>query len=1421
MSRPGSSDSPRPTQPSNAADEDDHTMAEPLDESHEATQVDPTSIDSVNSKVSDPEPTLVSEQADYTIVEADDSPSATLVDAPASHSQSAWGSAETVAANAVVAPTNDDIEHTLADSPPSTASQPLASAVHSPPVFDPQMTLIDSTPATMDAEQNRTEAPFDPDETKFDDSPKKGFVPREPAATIIEPANAGTRGSSAKTGFATSAGATGSRSQQERPLSAPRAEDRYTLVDNFAHGGLGNIWRAEDKSIHREVAFKELLPRALKNKLVVERFIEEAQITGQLEHPGIVPIYDLGYQENGTPFYAMKLVKGTDMDKAITAMHQLPRDSTERQLAFTRLLRQFVAVCQAVAYAHEKGVLHRDLKPLNVMIGEFGETLVLDWGLAKVLDVIGEQMIATDSGGRLDNVDVSASSDDATMAEHEVTGTNPTRGPEKSQAASQTGSSQTGAASIGSSVAGKTEEGTWFRRQVMTDARTADSQTMMGQVLGTVAYMPPEQAEGLVKLFDARTDIYSLGGILYKLLTNQQSAPRGKVHDVLKLVIAGQIKPPCEVDASVPKPLDAICRKAMSRLQDDRYSKALALAADVEAWLADEPVSVFPDPWTTKARRWAKRHRTLVVSSTLTAAVLISGLLLWTFIEANRIDGLRRTALTKSGEARRSLDANDFSKADSLLAEAIGIVQSEPGLSSVTGSLRDQLADVVRLRDAAERERVAAVRAKVVQRLSDADSAINEQNDLPQAKVVLTEVVTLLASEKSLVELREKAGQKLNDVNISLAQLGEVSAAKAQFAKFESSVEQVRVLGSGISGEEAMDDVRRGKELAIETLAIFEIDFENPQQRDARFKLLGESNYERWRMSVLELLIVIGQAEATLAIKDNPEDLQAASQRGLERVIQAEQLNLNSAPLRFLKSGLLSGLGRTSEAEKAATEANQLPPQTWLDHFLLGERARTQRQISQAVSHYQDALRIDPDDFWSLYLIGQTYQLGNALDASVASYTACIARRPNFVWPYIKRGVAFTQLRQFDNAQRDFERALELDPQSYHVLLNRGFLFLVQKQYDKSRLDFEAAAAQEPKLASPHVNQAELSRQQGIELASSDRPDGRIKAAAEFQKAIVSLTKAAEIVPQEAGVYLDRGRIHQVLNASTAAQADFQRAIQLTANPFARALCFREIGVIHQRANRHAEALAAFDQSLANNPANNSVILQRAEALNALGRLPEAVAAFTVFLEKNGPHADAYRARGLAFAALNKYAEAINDYTMSLQYESAPNMLTRRGWAYLNQAANLAKQDFVEARKLNPQNPENHTGLAYALVQLGDYESATKIVDNVAAATRKAAANLGPKSWSFLYNPATVFAQAYAKVLIAPKLSADRRAELAKQYLSQAIELLIEAHRLAGPQFREAFVEALRTDSALDPIRQQPDFLSALKTLDPSNAPKE
>jgi tetratricopeptide (TPR) repeat protein/tRNA A-37 threonylcarbamoyl transferase component Bud32 len=157
---------------------------------------------------------------------------------------------------------------------------------------------------------------------------------------------------------------------------------RYTVKHLHARGGMGEVWLAQDTDIGRDVALKRLRSE---RKDQVQRFLVEAQVTGQLEHPGVVPLYDLGTDEDGRPFYVMSFVGGRTFKDVIADFHS-PNPSTEepREVQRLRLLEVFVQLCRTVAYAHSKGVIHRDLKPDNVMIGRYGETIVLDWGLAKV-----------------------------------------------------------------------------------------------------------------------------------------------------------------------------------------------------------------------------------------------------------------------------------------------------------------------------------------------------------------------------------------------------------------------------------------------------------------------------------------------------------------------------------------------------------------------------------------------------------------------------------------------------------------------------------------------------------------------------------------------------------------------------------------------------------------------------------------------------------------------------------------------------------------------------------------------------------------------------------------------------------------------------------------------------------------------------
>ena len=168
--------------------------------------------------------------------------------------------------------------------------------------------------------------------------------------------------------------------------TASSADPRFRVLRPHARGGLGAVFVALDRELHREVALKQILESHADDPVSRQRFLREAEITGGLEHPGIVPVYGLGTDVDGRPYYAMRFIRGDSLKRAIARFHAdegLKSDASGRSLELRRLLRQFTDVCSAIEYAHSRGVLHRDIKPANVIVGRHGETLVVDWGLAK------------------------------------------------------------------------------------------------------------------------------------------------------------------------------------------------------------------------------------------------------------------------------------------------------------------------------------------------------------------------------------------------------------------------------------------------------------------------------------------------------------------------------------------------------------------------------------------------------------------------------------------------------------------------------------------------------------------------------------------------------------------------------------------------------------------------------------------------------------------------------------------------------------------------------------------------------------------------------------------------------------------------------------------------------------------------------
>jgi formylglycine-generating enzyme required for sulfatase activity len=352
------------------------------------------------------------------------------------------------------------------------------------------------------------------------------------------------------------------------------------------------------------------------NARLVARFLEEAQVTAQLDHPGIVPVHELGLAEDGRVYFTMKLVKGRDLEKVFALAFAGVEGWNE-----TRALGVLLKVCEAMAYAHKKKVIHRDLKPSNVMVGHFGEVYVMDWGLARVL-------------GRGDAHDLRWKP-----------------GP------------TTAFASVATDLRAE--------REGVPDSPLV---TMDGDVLGTPSYMAPEQARGEIEELSPRSDVYSIGAMLYHLLTRQVPyvAPRMRVSNrtVLALVLQGPPAPLHALRKDVPAELAAICEKAMAREPAARYADTLELAEDLRAFLEHRVVRAYETGAVAELRKWVARNRPLAAASTAALLIALGGLA-WVSVVQSRARADIETKNRALSAARTSAEDNERiarAKADDVLS---------------------------------------------------------------------------------------------------------------------------------------------------------------------------------------------------------------------------------------------------------------------------------------------------------------------------------------------------------------------------------------------------------------------------------------------------------------------------------------------------------------------------------------------------------------------------------------------------------------------------------------------------------------------------------------------------------------------------------------------------------------------------------
>jgi serine/threonine protein kinase/WD40 repeat protein len=374
------------------------------------------------------------------------------------------------------------------------------------------------------------------------------------------------------------------RVSMDSPPPPRRAEDaspgRYLIEEHLASGGMGIIYAVQDRELRRRLAMKMLVlggatidnapPLESLPAATVDRFVEEAQITAQLDHPGIVPVHELGIDPQGRLFFTMKLVEGRNLSEVFEDLL-----SRRGEWTFQRVVGVLVRACQAVAYAHRRGVIHRDLKPHNIMVGSLGEVYVMDWGLARASGQPDLHDLRPDSLTRRRRPQTESRSESEIYSESPLV--------------------------------------------------TAD-----GTVLGTPVYMSPEHATGHVDRVDARSDVYSLGAILFQLLAGHppylEAAHRPSAKEVLTAVQQGPPNTDALRNSDHLPELVAACAKAMARNPQDRYGNAAEFANDLQAWLEHRVVQAHSTGLLAQLRSWIRRNRRFAVAATLGLLAVLAGL---------------------------------------------------------------------------------------------------------------------------------------------------------------------------------------------------------------------------------------------------------------------------------------------------------------------------------------------------------------------------------------------------------------------------------------------------------------------------------------------------------------------------------------------------------------------------------------------------------------------------------------------------------------------------------------------------------------------------------------------------------------------------------------------------------------------------
>jgi tetratricopeptide (TPR) repeat protein/tRNA A-37 threonylcarbamoyl transferase component Bud32 len=1057
---------------------------------------------------------------------------------------------------------------------------------------------------------------------------------------------------------------------------------RYRIDGEIARGGMGTVLKGRDPDLGREVALKVLRDDYRDDTRMVRRFVEEAQIGGQLQHPGLVPIYELGTLADHRPFFAMKLVKGHTLAQLLVQRSGLLDDQS-------RFLAIFQAICQTVAYAHARGVIHRDLKPSNVMVGSFGEVQVMDWGLAKVLP----------RGGVVDDARAGQTSDETLIATARS-------GPDSDAVLSLVGSI------MGTPSYMAPEQA---RGEVDQIDQRADV-FALGSILCELLTGDP--------VFTGRGS----GEI-------QRSAALGDTAGALE-----------RLDSSgADAQLISLAKGCIARAREDRPHDASAVAERITAYLAGVQERMRRAELARIEERDRRRLTTVVAASLLTLSV-VGGLGFTYWVQQRQagaarvalalseaallrdqalaypedvarwrtaLDGLKRaqTALSEAGDdatreqlaklddqvqaGSRAADrdhalleklidirsawaddpdgsATDLAYSEAFRAAGIDVDGVDPkqagaGITARPESVRRAVVAALDHWTTVRRQRKPQndgwPKLIAVARATDPDSV----RDALRAALALEDQTRRLERVRPLAERVEAADwspASLVLLGNTLADAGDVEAGVRvlrQASGFHPTDVWVQyTLGNLLM---RMKPPRRDEAITAHAAA-----------RAIRPELGHELAHELHRYGLGE------QAEAVF------RDLVR------RRPLAAAHLSCLGALLHDLGRADLAG-PVFERAVAVGREAVRLRPNDRTAHLGLGDALLRKGLLDEAIASFRKVIELDPEFALAHKILGDALGKKGQLDDAIACYRKIIELDPKAAAAHVILGAALQGKGQLDDAIACYKTAIELDPKLAHAHNNLGNAMVDKGQWDDAIASYRKVIELEPKSAVVHGNLGKAFRAKG-----------------QYDEAIDCFKKGVEVEPKSAAAHSDLGSILCDLKRDyDGAIACFHKAIELEPKS---AVAHNNLGNAMQKKGQYDDAIVSYLKAIEFDPKRAEAHLNLGAAFASKGGLEEAIACYRKAIELNPKDVTAHFNLGNALRAKGAYDDAIVSYRKAIELDPKPvpklvdvynnlgHVLGAKG--RLDEAIDC----YQKAVKLDPNYASTHNNLGNALKKKGQSDQA-------------------------------------------------------------------------------------------------------------------